>query len=54
MKIVYNRQNQELLPGILSGRGTIDVNKLPGISKKHQFPDAPLIEPPRYSENRMI
>src|SRR6187551_1068920 len=42
MKILYYRQNQKLLPGILTDRGIIEFNKLPGISKKYQFSDTPL------------
>ena len=42
MKIVYYRQDQKLLPGILTDQGIIEFNKLPGISKKYQFSDTPL------------
>ena len=42
MKILYYRQDQTLLPGILTDQGIIEVNKLPGISKRYQFSDTPL------------
>jgi len=42
MKIIYYRQDQKLLPGILTDQGIIEVNKLPGISKKYQFSHTPL------------
>ena len=42
MKILYYRQNQKLLPGILTDQGIFEVNKLPGISKENQFSHTPL------------